>query len=270
MRLCCGPDFTHSSGIRQIENLATFLVPWVEKATSTSQKCRLLRNLGHFYHQMHYANRQSRGPLCQRAAAAFRGSVQDHQVLMSQERNQHTDITHFTLAQHTPQNYTCSTQVHLCCQLLEFFFFVFRGKAFNLHFTVSFAGNGNRMIKVMCLDSCKKGKLFLQTGCSTTSAGSVSVFAVLFSRGCCIINDNHMRIHSRIIVFFLSLQTWAPIFVSVKVVSVWKRGTPRILKTGRSHYSIEKAFEIQSGGFGSGRRQTRQCRYNHKIQIVED
>lgn len=96
VRLCCGPDFTHSSGIRQIENLATFLVPWVEKATSASLKRRLLRNLGHFYHQMHYANRQSRGPLCQRAAAAFRGSVQDHQVLMSQERNQHTDITHFT------------------------------------------------------------------------------------------------------------------------------------------------------------------------------
>lgn len=72
-----------------------FKFPGLKRQHPPSLKRRLLRDLGHFYHRTHYANRQSRGPLCQRAAAAFRGSVQDHQVLMSQERNQHIGITHF-------------------------------------------------------------------------------------------------------------------------------------------------------------------------------
>lgn len=159
----------------------------------TSLKCRLLPALGHFYHETHYVNRQSRGPLCQRAAAAFRGSVQDHQVLMSQERNQHTDITHFTLSRRTPLNYTWSTQVHLGCQLLDFAFFAFSGKAFNLRFTVRVACNGNRMIAVMRFDAFKKkkGELALQTGCSATSPGSVSVFG--FSGAAALITINTCR-----------------------------------------------------------------------------
>lgn len=112
-----------------------------------SLKRRLLSEPGHFYHRTHYANRQSRGPLCQRAAAAFRGTVQDHQVLMSQERNKHADITHFP-SQHTPLNYTCSTQVHPRCQRLDFTFFVFREKPFNLQLaTGSVAHNRNSSSK---------------------------------------------------------------------------------------------------------------------------
>lgn len=61
-------------------------------------KSCLLHNLTHFYHRTHYANGQRQALLCQRAAA-FRGSVQVHQVLMSQERNQQRHLTlHFTPA----------------------------------------------------------------------------------------------------------------------------------------------------------------------------
>lgn len=79
-----------------------------------------------------------------------------------------------------------------------------RGKAFNLHFTVRVAGNGNMMIRVVCLD-CKKGERARQTGCSSTSPGSVSVSAFRGS----IINDKNLQIDSCIIVlaFFLSLKT---------------------------------------------------------------
>lgn len=85
----------------------SFKLLGLKRQRPTSLKGRLLRDLGHFYHQTHYANRQSRGLLCQRAAAAaFRGSVQDHQVLMSQERKSaHRHHTFHFIPAHSAQPY---------------------------------------------------------------------------------------------------------------------------------------------------------------------
>lgn len=97
-----------------------FKFPGLKRQHPRSLKCLLLRDLGHFYHRTHYGNRQSQGPLCQRAAAAFRGSVQDHQVLMSQERNQHTDIAHFFPA-HSSELYMQHSGVPLLSAALLYF-----------------------------------------------------------------------------------------------------------------------------------------------------
>lgn len=66
----------------------------LKKSPTSFKSCP--HDLGPFYHGTHYVNGKSQGLLCQRAAAAFRGSVQVHQVLMSQRRNQQRHRTPFT------------------------------------------------------------------------------------------------------------------------------------------------------------------------------
>lgn len=92
---------------------------------STFLKPCLPHDLALFYHWTHYANGQRQAPLCQRAATAFRGSVQVHQVLMSQERNQQR---HRTLYPSTLLWTICSTQVQQHCHLFKFLaaLFLFR------------------------------------------------------------------------------------------------------------------------------------------------
>lgn len=102
-------EVKHSPMVVELDSLKvwqSFKLLGLKRQRPTSRTRRLLRDLGYFHHQTHYTNRQSGGPLCQRAAAAFRGSVQDHQVLMSQERkSEHRHHTlHFTPA-HSSQPY---------------------------------------------------------------------------------------------------------------------------------------------------------------------
>lgn len=68
----------------------------------------------HFHHQAHYANGQKRAALCQRDAAAFKGTVRLHQVLMRAKRNQQRCCTVHFIPAHFALLYSAQVQ-HSCC-----------------------------------------------------------------------------------------------------------------------------------------------------------